>query len=120
MGLHELGDAQFVLAPSRVWCGRLIHGACQEAGFSPKVVHEIDDYPATLKLVAAGAGVSLVPELGLAHQPEGLRVLDIAVPFCRTVELAYRQSSATRPAISALVNLAGDVARELGLDVFEG
>ncbi len=63
-----------------MWCGRLIHGACQEAGFSPNIVHEIDDYPATLNVVAAGAGVSLVPELGLAHQPEGLRVLDIAVP----------------------------------------
>jgi hypothetical protein len=34
--------------------------------------------------------------------------------------LAYRQSSATRPATSALVDLAGDVAQELGLDVIEG
>ncbi|MFW2383112.1 MAG: LysR family transcriptional regulator [Acidimicrobiales bacterium] len=120
MALNELADAPFVLAPFRVWCGRLIHGACQDAGFSPNVVHEIDDYPATLNVVAAGAGVSLVPELGLAHQPGGLRVLDISTPFCRTVELAYRQSSATRPAISALVNLAGDIARDLGLDVIEG
>ena len=120
MSLNELADAPFVLAPRRVWCGRLIHKACQEAGFSPNVVHEIDDYPATLNVVAAGAGVSLVPEIGLAQQPDGLRVLNIANPFCRTVELAYRQSSATRPATSALVDLAGDVAQELGLDVIEG
>jgi DNA-binding transcriptional LysR family regulator len=120
MALNELADAPFVLAPRRVWCGRLIHSACEEAGFSPNVVHEIDDYPATLNVVAAGAGVSLVPELGLAQQPHGLRVLDIRSPFCRTVELAYRQSSASRPAISALADLAGDVARDLGLDAIEG
>ncbi|NNE95340.1 MAG: LysR family transcriptional regulator [Acidimicrobiales bacterium] len=120
MSLNELADAPFVLAPRRVWCGRLIHNACQQAGFSPNVVHEIDDYPATLNVVAAGAGVSLVPELGLAQRPDGVRILDIAAPFCRTVELAYRQSAASRPATSALVDLAGEVARQLGLDVIEG
>ncbi len=120
MHLSELADATFVLAPFRVWCGRLIHGACQNAGFSPTIAHEIDDYPATLNVVAAGAGVSLVPDLGLAHQPGGLRILDIASPFCRTVELAYRESSAARPAVTALVDLAADVAKELGLDVLEG
>jgi len=118
MGLNELAEASFVLAPYRVWCGRLIHAACQEAGFSPNIAHEIDDYPATLNVVAAGADVSLVPDLGLAYRPPGLRILEIAKPFCRTVELAYRASSATRPAISALVDLAAEVARDLGLDVF--
>ncbi len=116
LALGELADAPFVLAPLRVWCGRLIHAACQAAGFSPTIAHEIDDYPATLNVVAAGAGVSLVPDLGLAHQPAGLRILEPAQPFCRKVELAYRQSSATRPAIGALVTLAEEVADQLGLD----
>lgn len=116
IALGDLADTPFVLAPLRVWCGRLIHSACHNAGFSPIIAHEIDDYPATLNVVAAGAGVSLVPDLGLAHQPAGIRVLNPQAPFCRSVELAYRQSSATRPAIGALVTLAEEVADQLGLD----
>lgn len=114
--LGELADVPFILSPSRVWCGRLVHSACRAAGFTPDVVHEIDDYPATLFLVAAGVGVSLVPELGLAHRPQGVRTISPAAPFCRTVELAYRESSATRPAIRALIDLAFDVVDQLALD----
>ena len=119
MHLSELAELPLVLAPQRVWCGRLIQQACHEAGFKPNVAHEIDDYPATLRVVAAGAGASLVPDLGLAFEPQGVRVLNITNRFCRTVELAYRQSSATRPAITALVDLTAIVADELGLDTID-
>lgn len=119
MHLSELAELPLVLAPGRVWCGRLIHQACHESGFEPNVAHEIDDYPATLRVVAAGAGAALVPDLGLAFEPQGVRVLNITNRFCRTVELAYRQSSATRPAISALVDLTASVAHDLGLDTID-
>ncbi len=119
MHLSELAELPLVLAPRRVWCGRLIQQACRESGFTPNVAHEIDDYPATLRVVAAGAGAALVPDLGLAFEPQGVRVLNITNRFCRTVELAYRQSSATRPAISALVDLAATVAKDLGLDTID-
>lgn len=114
--LGQLAGAPFVLSPFRQWCGRLVHTACQTAGFTPDVVHQIDDYPATLQLVAEGAGVSLVPELALARQPPGLRVLSPAQPFCRQVELAFRESSSSRPVVKALVDLSVEVAGELGLD----
>lgn len=114
--LGDLAGAPFVLSPYRVWCGRLVHNACQNAGFTPDVVHQIDDYPATLQVVASGAGVSLVPELALARQPPGLRLLNPKQPFCRQVELAYRESSRSRPAMRALVDLSIEAADELGLD----
>jgi DNA-binding transcriptional LysR family regulator len=76
--------------------------ACRSAGFEPDIVHQIDDYPTTLKLVAAGQGVALVPDLGLADPPPGVRVLDLAEPIVRTVELACRAASAERPSITAV------------------
>lgn len=117
--LLDLADEPFIAAPMRDSCGQLVRRHCGDAGFEPDVVHEIDDYPATLNVVAAGAGVALVPDLGLARRPEGIRVLDPVKPFYRLVELAYRESSGDRPAIRAILAMLTQVASDLGLDPAE-
>jgi molybdate transport repressor ModE-like protein len=42
---------------------RMFKRACHTAGFEPKVAFENDDYHAILGFVAAGVGVSLIPDL---------------------------------------------------------
>ena len=49
--------------------------ACREAGFSPQVVQEAPRMTATLSLVAAGLGVSIVPA-----SMQRLRAASTAVP----------------------------------------
>ena len=46
---------------------RILMRACQSAGFEPRIVFQLDDYPAIQGFVAAGVGVSLIPDLAL-HQ----------------------------------------------------
>ncbi len=55
-----------------------------------------------MRLVAAGAGVALVSDLGLVAPPSGVRVVDIERPFSRTIQIAYRTASAGRPAVVAV------------------
>jgi len=55
--LADLATEAFVLYRRRV----AILVACREAGFSPQVVQEAPRMTATLSLVAAGLGVSIVP-----------------------------------------------------------
>ena len=114
--LGRLSGEAMVAGPVAAIHGRCVLQACRTAGFEPDVVHEIDDYPSTLRLVAAGAGVSLVPDLALLDPLAGVRVMDLTDPVCRSVELAYRASSSERPALQALVAVVNEVADEFGLD----
>ena len=114
--LADLSGREFIASPTHVSCGRCVLQACREAGFEPVIRHQIDDYPATLKMVAAGAGVALIPDLGLVDRPPGLQILDLANPVCRVIELAHRTASAGRPGLEAVCQVVADVAGDLALD----
>ncbi len=111
--LTDVADRCFITSPSQLTCGRCVVVACRDAGFEPDVRHELDDYPTALHLVAAGVGVALVPQLGLVHRPAGIRVLDVDPPVTRTVELAYRTTTADRPAVVAVRETLLEVVGEL-------
>jgi DNA-binding transcriptional LysR family regulator len=63
IALKQLENQPFVLYP-RV-NGRSLYdaiiGACQNAGFSPKIIQEAPQLASTISLVAAGVGVAIVP-----------------------------------------------------------
>jgi DNA-binding transcriptional LysR family regulator len=77
--LVQLKDENFILtsrenAPSyRSWLARL----CQRAGFSPRVVQEVDRARTGVQYVAAGFGISIFGE-HICHQPApGVRFLPL-------------------------------------------
>jgi DNA-binding transcriptional LysR family regulator len=113
VSLAELADRPFISSPAGLSCGRCVVTACHSAGFEPDIVHQLDDYPTTLHLVAAGQGVALVPVLGLARLPSGVRVIDLDPPLCRTIQLAYRKTSAERPSIAAVRMTLQEVVADL-------
>jgi DNA-binding transcriptional LysR family regulator len=115
--LADLADREFIASPPHISCGRCVVQACREAGFEPLIRHQLDDYPASLKLVAAGAGIALVPDLGLVDRPTGLKVLELVTPVCRVIELAHRSTSSGRPGLEAVCATVLDVARDLDLDL---
>jgi len=84
-----------------------IIAACQRAGYSPNIGQEAPRMLATLSLVAAGLGVSLVPQSmrrlrvhGVAYRP-----LDSAAGLVAPLSLAFRrgESSAATQRFIALV-----------------
>ncbi len=114
--LTDLDAEPLIASPPDMSCGRTVTFALLDAGITPDIVHQIDEYPAVLSLVAAGAGVGLIPELGVRNVPDGVRVLDLKEPFARSVEVVVRSSSTERPAIKAFIGAIEDAADEIGLD----
>ena len=107
--LSVVADRAFVAGSIDTSCGRCTVNACRDAGFEPQIRHEINQTTATLRAVAAGAGVSLLPDLALVDAPPEVRILDLARPFDRTIELAARPVSLTRPAVAAVVDVIDEV-----------
>lgn len=76
--LADIADVPWVQTASVPGpCQDVISGACQRAGFRPKVAVEADDYPTAQGLVAAGVGVALVPGVALGAVHPGVVVRPI-------------------------------------------
>jgi DNA-binding transcriptional LysR family regulator len=87
--------------------------ACEQAGFQPRIVHQSDDFRAVAALVAAGAGVSLVPRLAVPEPTLALiRPLPDPAPT-RRVYAAVRASRADHPLITATLAVLTEVAEKL-------
>jgi DNA-binding transcriptional LysR family regulator len=100
IGLHALAAEPFVLLP-RAIAPRLydlVLNSCRECGFVPRVPHEADHPQTVLNLVAAGIGVSLVPESAGRLQGAGLvfRPLRPALPPIETFLICRK---GPRPAV---------------------
>jgi DNA-binding transcriptional LysR family regulator len=81
-------------------CHTMTVRSCQSQGYEPRIAHRVDDFAAVLRLVAAGAGVALVPQLGVTDVPAG--VVLTALPIGRRTRIAYRRGSRSQPALAAV------------------
>jgi len=117
--LITLADDDLIAPGTDTSCGRAAVDAYKDAGVVPSIAHRLHDYPTSLRLVAAGAGVALIPDLGLQDVPAGVTVLNPAHPRHRTVELLYRTSSAERPAMRTLIEAVQASTHEMGLDCYD-
>jgi len=89
--------------------------ACEQAGFAPRIAHHSDDFSAVAALVAAGAGVALVPQLALPHPGTAvLRALTPPTPT-RRVYAATRTGRAEHPLIKATISALSETAAGLPL-----
>ena len=106
-------DAPWITATPGTLCHQMTLHACRAAGFIPHTRHEVDDFTTTLALVAAGQGVALVPQLGLAGPLTGIVLTQ--VPLHRRTRIAYRSGAGRHPAVTALTAaLRWAVPGELG------
>lgn len=88
-----------------VSCYEMIQRACGAAGFVPTVVAQATDFSVLAALVAAGAGVALVPRMALPADTRGLSLHPLARPVTREV-FALTPAGATRhPDIRRTVDL---------------
>lgn len=105
LDLADLADEQWV---GNEWppgpCLEVMLDACASAGFTPKVVVESEDYQTAQGFVAAGLGVSLVPELGLGSPHPGVVVRPVRKPEpVRAIHAAIAAHARTAPAVHGLL-----------------
>ncbi|MFP3712205.1 LysR family transcriptional regulator [Puerhibacterium sp. TATVAM-FAB25] len=100
--LAALADADWIAGCAR--CRADLVARCAAAGFAPRIAFETDDYVAVQALVAAGTGISLLPELAVrAHRHPG--VVTEPLPGATRRVLALTVGAPTPPARELVARL---------------
>ncbi|MFC8385215.1 LysR substrate-binding domain-containing protein [Nocardia sp. NPDC056952] len=113
--LAELSEHPWIIAPARSHFGHAARLAFQSAGLRPRIDHELEEQATSMAMVAAGLGVTLVSDLGLALRPPGVDIVALGDALTRTVSLAYRTNSAGRAALLLVVDAIRTAAAKKGL-----
>jgi DNA-binding transcriptional LysR family regulator len=89
--------------------------ACQVAGFEPHIAFNLDDYNAIQGFVAAGMGVSFIPDLALINVRDDIviRAFGARPPVRRIVAVTLADSFRS-PAKQAMLDVLVEVAGEFG------
>ncbi len=113
--LQALAGDSFVLYRRTVGPGLFdaIITACNNAGFTPDIAQEAPRFTSTLNLVAAGLGISIVPESLKRLQVEGIayRLLETPSELKAPINLACRRIE-NAAAIRRFIDMTRSVARE--------
>lgn len=92
-------DAPWIAGSPDTLCHIMTVRACEASGFTPRIRHYADDFATVLALVAAGQGVSLIPQLGATNLPSGVTLTALACR--RRTRVAYRKGTRSHPAVAA-------------------
>lgn len=65
LSLGEMTEESFVTLPEGTIFRKMVHNACNNVGFTPRIAFEGDDIDALKGLVSAGLGIALMPEVTL-------------------------------------------------------
>lgn len=113
INLRELQHEAFILYPRAVRPGLAdaVVAACERAGFKPRVEQYAPQLAATINLVAASLGVSVVPQSMQALRPSALAYVPLrGRPVRAQLSLAHRVRELD-PAVLKFVELARSAAR---------
>ena len=105
VALRELAGEPWAMSGLRTDCGRAVLEACRAAGFEPNVRFEFTEFGVTLRLVAAGLAVALLPELAFSELEDGYEIHAVVDGgFRRRIFTATRIGNRDRPAVVAFLD----------------
>jgi DNA-binding transcriptional LysR family regulator len=112
--LTDLADEPWMIGTSGTCPDTSIFlNACQAVGFAPNIAFNMDDYTAIQGFVAAGMGVSFVPDLALVAVRDDVVVRSLgARPPMRQIVAVTLADSFRSPAKQAMLDVLVEVATE--------
>ncbi|MEH3052796.1 MAG: LysR family transcriptional regulator [Patulibacter minatonensis] len=112
--LEQLADEAWVSSEPSDSCAMITTALCAGAGFSPDVRHECHEWDSAAALVAAGAGVALIPELAqpLRQSAELFRCKVQGPPAARLLFVLARASAESSPPVMAVLDTIVEIAAE--------
>jgi DNA-binding transcriptional LysR family regulator len=112
LSLSDLSGDPWVASTSVCGCRQITESVCREAGFEPRVAFEADETQAAQALVAAGVGVSMLPQLALTTLHPGVVARRLSNPPVRHVWAARLEDAYASPASDAMLQTLQDIAEE--------
>jgi DNA-binding transcriptional LysR family regulator len=111
--LGDLADETWINSTPGCGCHQAVEHACGQAGFNPNVAFETDEILSQQALVAAGMGVTLLPQLALTtiHPDVVVRPVGKHAPVRRIWGARLREAYES-PATSAMLDLLVQIADE--------
>jgi DNA-binding transcriptional LysR family regulator len=111
--LNDFADDSWIHSACKGACGAVALKALHDAGFEPNIVFETDDYNVAQGLVAAGMGVTLLPEMALANARDDLVIKAIGTQApCRRVLACLVEGAYRSPATDAMLAVLSDAVAE--------
>ncbi|MEU6536537.1 LysR family transcriptional regulator [Streptomyces sp. NPDC047000] len=110
---EELGGERWICQPPGRVCNEWLMRTLRAAGHEPDVVHQADENPTLVALVAAGLGISLIPRLGRGPVPPGVVEVGLDPVPVRRLYAVWRTGATRRPAIAETVRTLREHGRGL-------
>jgi DNA-binding transcriptional LysR family regulator len=110
--LSHLAEEPWICSTSACGCRKITESVCREAGFEPRVAFEADETLAAQALVAAGVGVTLLPQLALTTVHPGVVARRLSDAPVRRVWAARIDGAYSSAASDAMIQTLQDVAEE--------
>ena len=110
VSLSELAKLDWVIPPPDSNYGLAVRAACRRAGFEPRAVQLVTDTTMSLRLAAAGLGITLATPLMLRFAAgESCHWRALREPIARELLLVVRQSNRQRPPVTAFASELAEV-----------
>jgi DNA-binding transcriptional LysR family regulator len=100
---EELGGQRWICQPPGRVCHDWLVRTLRTAGHEPDIVHQADENPTLVALVAAGLGIAVIPRLGRGPLPAGVVEVPLDPMPVRRLYALWRTGAARRPAIAETV-----------------
>lgn len=113
VALADYAGSDWVLPHALRTCHEMVQRACAAAGFAPRSVAHTSDFSVQLALVAAGAGVALIPRLGCIAVPREVELHRLTTPVQRTSFTVTRSTSRADAGLLRVQHLVADAAADL-------
>lgn len=111
--LADLAEESWVGGHPGDACSSISLGACAAAGFVPDMQHHSREWDAVAALVAAGAGVALVPRMAYPLRQAGVVCCPVVgSPAARVLSALVRAGAERDPGIAAVLDMLTQIAAQ--------
>ncbi|WP_163510553.1 LysR family transcriptional regulator [Fodinicola acaciae] len=110
-GLEELADRPWIMEPAGSLARAWAITVCRNAGFEPDVRYETSDLLLHTHLVRTGHAVAFLPALLSVHDDPAIRLDPLPGQPTRRISVATRRGASEHPALKAIRQVLGSVAK---------
>lgn len=97
--LARFADVDWLVPGQETSCHEMVRRACGAAGFVVRPIVEATDFSVLTALVAAGAGVALIPRMALPPALSGVSLHPLEQPVSRSISALTRPGEHLHPAV---------------------